>query len=241
MQQGIHSSCCRNANNFVLTGKAAPGRAIPLDQLIEIWWKKVAIPVQKCQLARNCVAPGYCRSGAARPNNPRSDIEIMPMTPDELLGFLEKNGIETTTIRHPALHTVAESQQLRGEIDGGHTKNLFLKDKKGSYFLVTALEDAEIDLKKIHTLIGASGRVSFGKPEQLMELLGVVPGSVTVFGAINDTGHNVSIVLDSDLMEHEVINGHPLTNEATTTIRREDLLRFLKLTGHEPAILKVSA
>jgi Ala-tRNA(Pro) deacylase len=165
----------------------------------------------------------------------------MPKTPEELLGFLEEYGIETATIRHPPLHTVAESRQLRGEIDGGHTKNLFLKDKKDSYFLVTALEDAEIDLKRIHALIGASGRVSFGRPVQLMELLGVAPGSVTVFGAINDVGHKVSIVLDSDLMEHEVINGHPLTNEATTSIRRDDLLRFLSLTGHEPAILKVSA
>lgn len=165
----------------------------------------------------------------------------MPKTPDELLSFLERNGIETSTVRHPPLHTVAESRELRGEIDGGHTKNLFLKDKKGRYFLVSALEDAQIDLKTIHAKIGASGRVSFGKPGQLMEMLGVRPGSVTVFGAINDSAHQVCVVLDQDLMEYDVINGHPLTNEATTSIRRDDLLRFLKLTGHEPVILKVSA
>ena len=165
----------------------------------------------------------------------------MPKTPDELFAFLDGLGISGSTISHPPLFTVAESQSLRGEIDGGHTKNLFLKDKKGAYFLVTVEEEAIVDLKSIHTLIGASGRVSFGKPDMLMELLGVAPGSVTVFGAINDTESRVKIVLDERLMREEAINAHPLTNEATTSIRRSDLLAFLKATGHEPHILKVAA
>ena len=138
------------------------------------------------------------------------------------------------------MFTVADSQALRGEIPGGHTKNLFLKDKKDNYFLVTVDEDAEVDLKQIHHLIGASGRVSFGKPEALMQHLGVVPGAVTAFGLINDTDGQVKFVIDRALLEHATINAHPLTNEATTSIAAEDLLRFARATGHEPLVLKVS-
>ncbi|RWL98384.1 MAG: prolyl-tRNA synthetase associated domain-containing protein [Mesorhizobium sp.] len=165
----------------------------------------------------------------------------MPKTEAELYAFLADLGISVSTVRHPPLFTVADSQALRGEIPGGHTKNLFLKDKKDNFFLVTVGEDAEVDLKQIHHLIGASGRVSFGKPEMLMELLGVIPGAVTVFGLINDTGGQVKVVLDQELMSHEVINGHPLTNEATTTIAAADLVRFVEATGHDAVILKVSA
>ena len=165
----------------------------------------------------------------------------MPKSPDQLFDFLDKLGIQVTTRNHPPLFTVADSQALRGEIAGAHTKNLFLKDRKDNYFLVTADEEAEIDLKTIHTVIGASGKVSFGKPEALMELLGVIPGAVTVFGLINDVEHKVQPVLDASLMENDIINTHPLTNEATTSIRRDDLLRFATATGHQPAILKVSA
>ncbi|QDZ01832.1 prolyl-tRNA synthetase associated domain-containing protein [Nitratireductor mangrovi] len=161
-------------------------------------------------------------------------------TPDDLLAFLERLGISVSTVKHPPLNTVTESQALRGELAGGHTKNLFLKDKKSQYFLVTVGEEAEVDLKALHRLIGASGRVSFGSAEALMELLGVRPGAVTAFGVINDRDKRVKVVLDASLLGHEVINCHPLTNDATTQIARDDLLRFLKETGHEPAILNVS-
>jgi Ala-tRNA(Pro) deacylase len=165
----------------------------------------------------------------------------VPKTETELFTFLAGLGIEVTTTRHPPLCTVADSQVLRGEIAGGHTKHLFLKDKKDRFFLVTVGEEAVVDLKQIHHLIGASGRVSFGKPEMLMELLGVVPGAVTVFGLINDTGRRVTVVLDAALMDNEIVNAHPLTNEATTSIAAADLLGFIRATGHEPAVLKVSA
>lgn len=165
----------------------------------------------------------------------------MPASRADLIAFLDGLGIATRTFEHPPLFTVEQSQALRGEIAGGHTKNLFLKDKKDNVFLVTVEENATVDLKQIHTLIGASGRVSFGKPELLMELLGVVPGAVTVFGLVNDTGGRVRAVLDEALMENDTINAHPLTNEATTSISRADLLRFVEATGHRPLILKVSA
>ncbi|WP_315926368.1 prolyl-tRNA synthetase associated domain-containing protein [Mesorhizobium sp. SP-1A] len=165
----------------------------------------------------------------------------MPKTEAELFAFLDGLGIQTSTRRHAPLFTVADSQSLRGEIAGGHTKNLFLKDKKDNFFLVTVDEEATVDLKQIHHLIGATSRVSFGKPEMLMELLGVVPGAVTVFGLINDVAHRVKVILDAALMENAVINGHPLTNEATTSIAAGDLLRFIEATGHHPNVLKVSA
>ncbi|TIX38141.1 MAG: hypothetical protein E5V36_22360, partial [Mesorhizobium sp.] len=126
-------------------------------------------------------------------------------------------------------------------VTGGHTKNLFLKDKKDNFFLVSVDEEAVVDLKQIHHLIGAAGRVSFGRPEMLMELLGVVPGAVTVFGLINDTDRRVKVVLDAELMSHAVVNAHPLTNEATTSIATADLIKFVEATGHDAVILKVSA
>ena len=164
----------------------------------------------------------------------------MPKTPDDLFAFLAELGISVTTVTHPPLYTVADSQALRGDIPGGHTKNLFLKDRKDQYFLLTVEEEATVDLKAIHTQIGAASRVSFGKPEALMELLGVIPGAVTAFGVINDTENRVRLFIDEALLRHDVINAHPLTNEATTAIAAQDLLRFAKATGHDPVILKLS-
>jgi Ala-tRNA(Pro) deacylase len=165
----------------------------------------------------------------------------MSKTQKELFEFLADLDIEVSTVTHPPLFTVADSQALRGEIPGGHTKNLFLKDKKGNFFLLTVGEEAAVDLKQIHHRIGAASRVSFGSPEALMKVLGVAPGAVTAFGLINDTESVVKFVIDSALMEHETINGHPLTNDATTSIAAADLVRFARATGHEPTILKVSA
>jgi Ala-tRNA(Pro) deacylase len=164
----------------------------------------------------------------------------MPLTPDELLTYLSDLGIAVSTVRHPPLRTVEESRELRGAIPGGHTKNLFLKDRKDNYFLLTVGEDAVVNLKTVHTVIGAASRLSFGNAEKLMDYLGVVPGAVTVFGAVNDRAGKVKIVLDADLMANETINGHPLTNEATTTIARGDLIRFRETTGHGATVLKVT-
>ncbi|WP_404401392.1 prolyl-tRNA synthetase associated domain-containing protein [Pelagibacterium halotolerans] len=165
----------------------------------------------------------------------------MYKAPDDLFQMLADLNIEVETTSHPPLFTVEESQKLRGQIAGGHTKNLFVKDKKDRYFLLTLEETATVDLKQVHHVIGAASRVSFGKPEKLLEYLGVTPGAVTVFGAINDTEGKVSVVVDKALLEHDVINAHPLTNAATTSIRRDDLLTFLDAVGHSPAILDLSS
>ena len=171
---------------------------------------------------------------------PPFGLNPMPATRQDLDAYLAALGIKTTSYEHPPLHTVEESRALRGTIPGGHTKNLFLKDRKDALFLVTTGEEAVIDLKRIHEIIGAAGRVSFGKPELLMETLGVSPGAVTAFGALNDTAGQVSVVLDAALMVNETLNCHPLVNTATTSIGRDDLVKFLRATGHEPRILAVS-
>ena len=166
-------------------------------------------------------------------------MQKTPATRDILLQRLKALGIEAKTIDHPPLFTVEESRKIRGVIPGAHTKNLFLKCKKGTFWLIVALEDADINLKRAHTRLG-SGRLSFGKPELLMEKLGVPPGSVTPFSIINDTQGHVTIVLDKAMLQHEVLNFHPLENTATTTIKRDDLLTFIHDCGHEPMVLDMS-
>jgi Ala-tRNA(Pro) deacylase len=160
----------------------------------------------------------------------------MPATPDELFAAFDRLGIAHRTVTHPPLFTVEQSQSLRGTIPGGHTKNLFLRDKKDALYLVTALEDAVIELKSLHRLLGASGRFSFGSAHLMLETLGVHPGAVTPFGAINDSAGRVTVVLDRALMEHATINAHPLVNTMTTSVARDDLVRFLTETGHPPRI-----
>ena len=164
----------------------------------------------------------------------------MLATRSELLAVLDELGIVTTTTGHAPVFTVDESRLLRGRIPGAHSKNLFVKDRKDALFLIVALEDAALDLKRIHVAIGASGRVSFGKPDLLMATLGVPPGSVTPFAVINDTERRVSVVIDRDLIAHERMNFHPLENTATTTIGRDDLVRFLEAVGHPPRILPLA-
>jgi Ala-tRNA(Pro) deacylase len=164
----------------------------------------------------------------------------MSATPDELFAALDRLGIAHTTVSHPPLFTVEQSQSLRGTILGGHTKNLFLKDKKAALYLVTAPEDATIELKSLHRRLGANGRFSFGSAELMREVLGIAPGAVTPFGAINDTAGRVTVVLDRGLMEQAIINAHPLVNTMTTSIGRDDLVKFLNSTGHPPRIEPVT-
>jgi Ala-tRNA(Pro) deacylase len=164
----------------------------------------------------------------------------MPATPAELFACLESLGIAHKTVIHPPVFTVEEGRELRGAVEGGHTKNLFLRDKKGTVFLVVALENAVIELKALHRLLGATGRFSFGSPELMRELIGVEPGSVTPFSVINDKTGRVTVVLDAAMMEHKVLNYHPLVNTGTTTISDQGLLKFLEATGHKPRIEAIS-
>lgn len=161
-----------------------------------------------------------------------------PVSRDHLMQRLDQLGIVSRTIEHPAVFTVEESEKLDRELDGGHTKNLFLKDAKGSLFLIVAEARAKIDMKALHKTIDCA-RLSFGKPELLMEVLGVTPGSVTAFAVINDTSSRVRVIIDATLMAFDTINCHPLVNTATTNIGRDDLFKFLRATGHEPRVARL--
>ncbi len=163
-----------------------------------------------------------------------------PATIDKLFALLDELGIETTTTEHEPVFTVEESEHVTAMIPGGHTKNLFVKDKKGSFFLIVAENKARIPLNRVHGLIGAQGRVSFANADYLMEHLGVTPGSVNAFAPMNDKDKKVTVIIDAPLLEHDTINCHPLINDKTTTISRDDLLRFLKHVDHEPLIIQVS-
>lgn len=145
-------------------------------------------------------------------------------------------GIATRTVDHPPVHGVADSSDLYAQIPGGHTKNLFLKDAKGALFLIIAHCGTGVDLKALAGIIG-SARLSFGRPELLKDVLGVNPGSVTAFALMNDTGPRVRVIFDRNLMDFDIINLHPLENTGTTSIARDDLLRFIRATGHEPLIV----
>lgn len=183
-----------------------------------------------------CICPPFVASTTLT-GLPRS---AMPATPADLFAFFDRLGIAHATVSHPPLFTVADSQGLRGTIPGGHTKNLFLKDKAEALFLIVADEDAVIDLKSLHNRIG-SKRLSFGSAALLEQVLGVPPGSVTPFAAINDEAGRVSVILDQAMMAHETLNFHPLTNTMTTSIQRNDLPVFLGATNHPPRVLAVSA
>lgn len=159
-------------------------------------------------------------------------------TPVDLFARLEFLRIETTTVRHAPVFTVEESKSLRGQLPGGHCKSLFLKDKKGSFWLVVALEDTRVDLKLLAKQLGA-GRLSFGKPDVMQGMLGVEPGSVTPFSLINQSATGVNVVLEEAMLAESPLHYHPLQNDQTTAIQPDDLIKFIRASGHEPQILEL--
>lgn len=161
-----------------------------------------------------------------------------PASREDLERRLAELGIATATFEHPPVFTVDEARVLRGEIAGGHCKNLFLKDKKNAIWLVVTLEETAVDLKRLPGLIG-SARLSFGRPELLLEVLGVEPGSVTPFALINDRERRVNVVLEAAMLRHDVLNYHPLVNSATMSIAAPDLVAFIRACGHEPRVVEL--
>ncbi len=169
-------------------------------------------------------------------SDPTADL---PTTPEALLDRLAALEIAVECHRHPPLHTVEDSKALRGALPGGHCKNLFLKDKKGELWLVVTLEDTPLKLNQLHPVIGAA-RLSFGNADLLWQVLGVRPGAVTPFALINDRDRRVSVVLDAEMMQHDRLNYHPLVNDRTVTILRDDLVRFITACGHTPRIVALA-
>ncbi len=167
------------------------------------------------------------------------------MTEADLFALLERLDVAFETHRHPPLRTVEESRSLRGDLPGAHVKNMFLKGKKGDLWLVTCLEDRQVRMKDLEKAIGAS-RLSFGKPELLDERLGVAPGAVTPLAVLNDREQRVSLVLDAALADAEIVNCHPLHNEATLTIsgrvsEGDGLAKVFVHSGHRPIVVDFDA
>jgi Ala-tRNA(Pro) deacylase len=163
----------------------------------------------------------------------------MPASREDLFERFRSLGIETRTLAHAPVFTVEQARQVHDDMPGGHCKNLFCKDEKGALWLIVALEDAMINLKAAPARIG-SKRLTFGKPEVLMDILGVEPGSVTPFGLINDRDVRVNVILDEAMMKLSPLNYHPLRNNETTAISAEDLLKFIRSCGHAPRMVAVS-
>lgn len=160
----------------------------------------------------------------------------MPLTVEDLFRRLGELGIESQTIHHPPVFTVEEAKSLRGEILGCHTKNLFVRDRKGVMWLLVCPESRKVDLKALAGMLG-TGRLSFGSPARLMEFLGVIPGAVTPFAIINDGANRVGVALDRAMLEEETWNAHPLDNAMTTSIAAPQMLRFLEAENHAPKFL----
>jgi Ala-tRNA(Pro) deacylase len=157
-----------------------------------------------------------------------------------LLKALDAAGIAWTMHEHEAVFTVEASAALHAAIPGMHTKNLFLKDAAGQFWVVSAPHDATVDLKALPAAIGAK-KVSFGKPEDMVRLLGISPGSVTPLAAINDATASVNFVIDLRLAASDQVNIHPLRNTATIGLSGADLVSFLTATGHPPIVVAVPA
>ncbi|HEX2939734.1 MAG TPA: prolyl-tRNA synthetase associated domain-containing protein [Rhodopila sp.] len=162
----------------------------------------------------------------------------MPATPDELFALLDSLGIEHSTVEHPPIFTVDEGRSWHDKIPGLHCKNLFIKDRKDGIWLVVMPADKRADLGGLEKLLGAP-RFSFARPELLAEVLALTPGSVTPFGLINDRQRRVTVILDQDMLDAMWMNVHPLHNAASTTVRSADLLRFVRVLGYKPIVIKV--
>ena len=168
------------------------------------------------------------------PDEAKPAIRMDMKKSDALLAYLQTKGITAKTFEHPPVHTVEESQKLRGDISGIHTKNLFLRDGKKNFYLFITGENVSVNLKSLARKIGAKGGLSFGSAESLMDLLGVAPGSVSVLAAVNDEEKRVTIVIDMQLLAASTINFHPLTNCRTTSLSKTDLIDFLNSIGRTP-------
>ena len=156
--------------------------------------------------------------------------------PGDILDALEAAGIEPVVHLHPPVHTVEEAAEHWKGIAGAHTKNLFFKDAGGKLWLVTALSERRLDLKRLPQLMG-SKRLSFGSADLLQSTLGVQPGSVSPLAAMRDGEGKVSVVLDAALMKGDTVNMHPLVNVATIGMAPAQLTAFLRKHGHEPQIV----
>lgn len=160
----------------------------------------------------------------------------------DLFERLDRLGVAHRTVDHPPIFTVEEGRDFKAGMPGGHSKNLFLKDKKGALTLAVAWCDTRVDLVGLGKAIGAKGRLSFGKPDLMIATLGVIPGAVTPFALINDSVRALDrVVLDEALFVHDPVWFHPLENNASTAIAPQDLVAFVESCGFAPEIRDLAA
>ncbi|MDE2678751.1 MAG: prolyl-tRNA synthetase associated domain-containing protein [Gemmatimonadota bacterium] len=163
-----------------------------------------------------------------------------PRGAGDLFARLDELGIAHNTFDHVPVFTVEEARRLRGRIDGAHSKNLFVRDKKERHWLVSCLSERKVDLKWLALELGTK-RLTFCTPRRLAGFLGIRAGAVSPFAILNDTRGVVRVAIDAELLAGEPLNFHPLDNSKTTSISREGLLRFLEAEGHPPKILRFPA
>jgi Ala-tRNA(Pro) deacylase len=154
-----------------------------------------------------------------------------------LMARLAELSIKTTMHRHPAVYTVEESKALRGELPGLHIKNLFVRDKKRNFWLITVPEERQLDMKALKDRLNANGNLSFASAGYLHDILGVEAGAVTPLAVMNDTAGVVKAVLDAAITKADLVNVHPLHNEASIGIAPADLVRFMEACDHKPVFM----
>jgi len=164
----------------------------------------------------------------------------MSASEKDLLDLFEKLGIGFTIFRHPPFFTVDDCREYRQHMPGGHCKCLFLKDKKENMVLAAVHEDLRVDLKALATALGL-GRFSFCNEERLKKVLGVTPGAVTPYALMNagPDREALTVVVDEKLLSFDIVNFHPLHNQATVAIKPGDLLIFIRHCGFEPKVMNI--
>lgn len=168
------------------------------------------------------------------------DQEPLPTSPEALFELFQRLDIAYEVHHHAPIFTVEEGEHLKADIPGTHCRNLFIRDKKKQMFLVVLANETDVDLKALPDLLDC-GRISFGSSDRLWEYLGIRPGSVCPFCAVNDKNHDVSVILDAHMMQSDIVNYHPLDNTMTVSLSPADLLKFFAYTGHQPRIIDLSA
>jgi len=157
----------------------------------------------------------------------------------QLFNFLDSLNIEYKVFDHPPVYTVDEAAHLANHVPGAACKNLFLKDSKKRLWLIVACADTKIELKKLSKELAAP-ELRFASPELLIAHLGVLPGSVTPFGLINNNAHDITIVFDSNLQKHTFVGFHPLENNATVVLHPNDLLKFIEAHGNPIVFVNIA-
>lgn len=181
-------------------------------------------------------------TGVENARGASGEASAAPASRAALFAFLDQHAIAHRTVEHPPIFTVEEGRDLKRQWPGGHSKNLFLKDKRGDLFLATALGETKVDLVGLGKRIGAKGRLSFGKPELMTATLGVIPGAVTPFALINESAKALkAFILDAALMTQDPVWFHPLENTASTAIAPDDLQNFARACGFQPEIINLAA